>query len=139
MTVDVDAYLATITSAKRRRDAETMLGIMERATGQPPVMWGSIVGYGRYHYHYPSGREGDYAAAGFSARKSATVVYVSDGVGDHAELLEQLGPHTTGVGCIYLKDLSAVDLAILEAIVATSYATLTDGTYTKRARDGGRD
>jgi hypothetical protein len=57
--------------------------------------------------------------------------------GAHAELLEQLGPHTTGVGCIYVNDLTAVDLDVLEAIVSRSYAALTAGTYTKRAREGG--
>ena len=139
MTADLDAYLATIASPKRRRDAETMLGIMERASGQAPVMWGTIVGYGQYHYRYASGREGDAPAAGFSARKTATVVYVTDGVAHHEDLLALLGPHTTGVSCIYLKDLTAVDLEVLEAIVAKSYTTLTDGTYTKRARDGKSD
>jgi hypothetical protein len=65
-------------------------------------------------------------------------VYVVNGVGAHADLLERLGPHTTGVGCIYLRDLTLVDLAILEQIIQTSYATLTAGTYTLRAREGGR-
>ena len=64
-------------------------------------------------------------------------MYVVDGVGAHAELLEQLGPHTTGVGCIYVKDLTAVDLGVLETIVSRSYAALTAGTYTKRAHEGG--
>ena len=52
-----------------------------------------------------------------------------DGVGAHADLLARLGPHTTGVGCIYIKDLELVDLAVLEQIVRNSYATLTAGTY----------
>jgi hypothetical protein len=139
VTADVDAYLATIASPKRRRDAETMLGVMKRAAGVAPAVWGTIFGYEQYHYKDASGREGDSPAAGFSARKAATVVYVADGVGHHAEALERLGPHTTGVGCIYLKDLTAVDLDVLEAIVAKSYTTLTDGTYSKRAREGRPD
>jgi hypothetical protein len=114
-----------------------MVELMRRATGETPQMWGTIVGFGQYHYKYASGREGDSAAAGFSARKAATTVYVAVGVGAHADLLEQLGPHTTGVGCIYMKDLTAVDLDVLETIVARSYATITEGTYTKRAREGG--
>jgi hypothetical protein len=61
-------------------------------------MWGTVVGFGQYHYRYPSGREGDAPAAGFAARKAATSVYVSDGVGAHADLLKELGSHTTGVG-----------------------------------------
>ena len=98
-------------------------------------MWGTIVGFGDYHYTYASGREGDAPAAGFAARKAATTVYVLDGVAAHAELLERLGPHTTGVGCIYMKDLTVVDLDVLEAIISRSYAALTAGTFTTRARD----
>ena len=102
-------------------------------------MWGSsIVGYGTYHYRYESGREGDAPAAGFSPRKAATTVYLADGVAAYTALLERLGPHKTSVGCVYIKDLSEVDLDVLGQIIAQSYATLTQGTYTKRAREGGR-
>jgi predicted GIY-YIG superfamily endonuclease len=135
----VRVYLDGISSPKRRRDAETMVELMRRATGQEPRMWGSIVGFGEYHYKYESGREGDSAAAGFAARKAATTVYAVDGIGAHTDLLERLGPHTTGVGCIYIKDLTKVDLAVLEAIISQSYTALTAGTYTKRAREGGKD
>ena len=139
MNPDVQAYLDAIASPTRRRDAETMLEVMERASGERATMWGSIVGFGQYHYRYDSGREGDCQAIGFAARKAATVVYLMDGVGAHGDALTRLGPHTTGVGCLYLKDVSAVDLDVLHDIVATSYRTLTRGTYTKRAREGGTD
>jgi hypothetical protein len=114
-----------------------MLALMARATGESPVLHGTIVGYGSYHYRYASGREGTSPAAGFAPRKSALVVYIGDGIDAHVDLLERLGRHTTGVGCIYFKDLADVDIAILEQIVKTSYETLTAGTYTLRARDGG--
>ena len=137
MTSDVGAHLETITPTRRRRDAETLLGLMRRATGHDARLWGTVIGFGQYHYRYPSGREGDGPAAAFAARKASLVVYVVDGVGAHADLLEQLGPHTTGVGCLYLKDLELVDLDVLEAVVARSYASLTAGTYGARARDSG--
>jgi hypothetical protein len=139
MNPDVQAYLDAIGSPARRRDAETMLEIMERASDEPATMWGSIVGFGRYHYRYDSGREGDCHAIGFAARKAATVVYLMDGVGAHAEALQRLGPHTTGVGCLYLKDVSAVDQDVLHGMLVQSFRTLTRATYTKRARDGGHD
>jgi hypothetical protein len=47
-----------------------------------------------------------------------------------------LGPHTTGVGRLYLKDLDTIDLSVLEAIVAESYRNITRDTYTLRAREG---
>ena len=134
----VAALLARVVPAKRQRDARTMLEMMTRVTGQAPVVERSAVGFGRYHYRYDSGREGDAPAAGFAPRKHALVVYVLDGVGAHTDLLRRLGPHTSTVGCIYIKDLELVDLDVLERIVARSYATLTAGTYTLRARDAGR-
>ncbi|MDQ3121959.1 MAG: DUF1801 domain-containing protein [Actinomycetota bacterium] len=134
----VRAYLDGVSSPRRRRDAVTMIDLARRATGEEPRMWGTIVGFGEYHYKYESGREGDAPAAGFAARKTATTVYVADGVGAYRDLLVKLGPHTTGVGCIYAKDLTTVDLEILETIVARSYAAVTAGTYMQRARESGK-
>ena len=132
----VQKFLEAIEHPKRRRDAETLLEIIRRVTGEEPQISGSGVGFGTYHYKYKSGREGDAPAAGFAARKPATTIYVMDGVGAHADLLERLGPHTIGVGCIYIKDLAAVDLEVLEAILTRSYTTLTGDTYKLRAREG---
>ena len=133
---DVAAFVAAIAHPVRRRDAETLLALMGRVTGQPPVLWGpSIIGFGQYHYQYPSGRQGDAGAAGFSPRKAASTIYLPDGVGAHADLLARLGPHTTGLVCLYIKDLAAVDLAVLEEVVSRSYAAVTAGTFAQRARD----
>ena len=132
--VDVTEFLDAVENPVRRRDAATLAALMTRVTGEQPRMWGpTIVGFGTYHYRYPSGREGDSSAAGFSPRKTATTIYLPDGVDAHAELLATLGPHTLGKGCLYLKDLETVDLAALEEIVRRSYATVTTGTFGSRA------
>jgi hypothetical protein len=83
------------------------------------------IGFGQYHYKYASGREGDAAAVGFAPRKPATTIYLLDGVDAHTEPLSRLGPHTTGVGCLYVKDLAQVDLGVLEGIVDESYQKLS--------------
>jgi len=132
----VRTHLDRVTPEKRRRDAETLLKLMTRTTGQSPRLWGSVIGFGRYHYKYASGREGDSATAGFAPRKAATVIYLPDGIGRYDQQLRQLGPHTTGVGCLYIKDLDAIDISVLEAIVAESYRTLIADTYPLRAREG---
>ncbi len=134
---EVEAHLATVRSATRRRDADTMIELMRRVTGEEPRMWATVVGFGEYHYKYASGREGDAPAAGFAPRGAATTVYLSDGVGAHAELLEKLGPHTTGVGCLYVKKLDDIDLEVLETVVRRSYQSLTTGNYPHRARESG--
>jgi hypothetical protein len=125
---DVSAFLARVTPQKRRRDAETLVELFGRVTGEEPVLWGTIVGFGRYHYRYASGREGDTAAVGFAPRKTACVVYLVDGVDAHAAELERLGPHSTGVGCLYLKDVSAVDTEVLGEIVGGAYRNLPAGS-----------
>lgn len=114
--------------------------MMERITGEPARLWFGIIGFGQYHYTYASGREGDVGAGGFAPRKAAMSVYLPDGVGAYAAQLEHLGPHRTGVVCLYLGDLSKVDLTVLEEIVAESYRKVTSGTYVHRAAEssGGR-
>jgi hypothetical protein len=136
---DVGVFLDTVAGEVRRRDATTLVDLLQRITGQAPRMWGSsIVGFGRYHYRYASGRGGEGPAAGFSPRKAATTVYLADGVGAHADHLEQLGPHTTGVGCLYIKDLADVDLTVLETVLAASYrAVVGDGSVRFSSDDAG--
>lgn len=107
---------------------------MARVAGEPARLWGNIVGFGQYHYRDESGCEGDGATAAFAPRKAATSIYVPDGVGAHENLLEHLGPHMTGVGCICMKDLEAVDMAVLEDIIARSYASLTAHVHPARPR-----
>lgn len=134
---DVEAFLAAVEHPVRRRDAHRLVELLSHVTGEPPRMWGSsIVGFGTYHYRYTTGREGDMAAASFSPRKAATTVYLMDGVDAHAALLGRLGPHTVGKGCVYVKDLDAVDLGVLEEVVRRSYATLTDGPELGRRLSG---
>ena len=134
----VQTFLDKVASPTRRRDAETMLDLMTRVTEEQPKMWGpSIIAFGEYHYKYASGREGDAPAAGFSPRKTATTIYLPDGVGAYPEQLGRLGEHTTGVGCLYLKDLEKVDLGVLEAIVDESYRKVTEGAFGQRAAESG--
>lgn len=116
----VGAFIADVTSAKRRRDAETMVALMSEATGREPELWGTIIGFGSCHYSYPTGTQGDSPIAGFSPRKQATTVYLLS-TDAHREQLAQLGPHETGVGCLYIKDLETVDADVLRGIIAEDY------------------
>ena len=87
-------------------------------TGFAPRMWGpSIVGYGRYHYTYASGREGDSLATGFSPRKSALSLYIMPGYQDYGEILGRLGKHKTGKSCLYINKLADVDMDVLAELV----------------------
>lgn len=119
---DVGAFLDGV-APKRRDDARVLCALLAEITGQPPVIWGtSMIGFGSYHYRYASGREGDTFITGFSPRKQNLTLYIMDGFERHAERLAQLGPHSLGKSCLYIKSLRDVDLGVLRAIVAESIA-----------------
>jgi len=99
-------------------DCRTIIALMTKATGEGPTLWGAgIVGFGRYHYAYASGREGDRFLLGFSPRKAKTTLYISGGFDGAEGLLEALGKHTMGKGCLYIKRLEDVDLEVLEKLL----------------------
>ncbi|WP_308120761.1 DUF1801 domain-containing protein [Paractinoplanes bogorensis] len=122
-TEAVEAFLATIGDEQRQRDARLLVALMGEVTGEPPAMWGtSIVGFGSRHYKYESGREGDVAAIGFAPRKAQTVLYLTGDLAAYGKMLELLGPHTLGKGCLYVKRVDQADQAALREIIARSFA-----------------
>ncbi|MDQ3332553.1 MAG: DUF1801 domain-containing protein, partial [Planctomycetota bacterium] len=73
----VEAFLESVEHPGRRADSNVLLDLMRRVTGAPPKMWGpAIIGFGKYHYRYDSGREGDMLRVGFSPRKANLALYV---------------------------------------------------------------
>ena len=53
----VSVFLEKVTNEERRQDCNVILQMMKDITRAEPKMWGdSIVGFGRYHYKYRSGR-----------------------------------------------------------------------------------
>ncbi|MFT4039173.1 MAG: DUF1801 domain-containing protein [Thermomicrobiales bacterium] len=122
--VSVDAFLAEVAHPVRRADGQAVRAMMERVTGEPAVMWGpSIIGFGRYHYRYASGHEGEMCRIGFSPRAANLALYVG-GFPEYEELLSQLGKHKRSKACLYVNKLADVDLAVLEEIAARSYAAM---------------
>lgn len=119
----VQAYLDAITDDARRQDCAAIVAMMERVTGKPPVMWGSIVGFDSYHYKYESGREGDAPLAGFASRKGDISIYLSCDDPAQAALRERLGKHKMGKACLYVKRLQDVDMGVLEELVADAAAS----------------
>jgi len=76
--VDVHEHLAGRANAQQLSDCHMLMAILERVTGEQPVMWGpSIVGYGRYRYVYASGHGGEMPVVGFAVRGREIVVYVN--------------------------------------------------------------
>lgn len=126
--LSAEAFIAAVENTAKREDAQILDALFRKVTGAPPVMWGpSIIGYGSYHYRYDSGREGDICRTGFSPRKAKHSLYLlgCGADGDEARfaaLLERLGKYSRGKGCLYVNRLADIDLAVLEEMIALSWA-----------------
>jgi Domain of unknown function (DU1801) len=126
---DVLQFLNGIPNEQRRKDSLVILNMMREVTGIEPVFWvGNIIGFGKYHYKYASGHEGDACMMGFSPRKQNLALYVLSGFKNQQALLKKLGKHKAGVGCLYVNKLDDVHLPTLRKIVEESFKQIKKRT-----------
>ena len=126
---DAAAFIAAIPDERRRLDCQAVAALMQDVTGEPPVMWGdSIVGFGRYQYRYQSGRTGEWMKLGLASRKDAMTLYFPTYLEHHEDLLARLGKYKAGKGCLYVKRLEDVDLAVLRELMLRTAARPASGT-----------
>ncbi|MFZ2364343.1 MAG: DUF1801 domain-containing protein, partial [Trichococcus flocculiformis] len=113
--VSVEEFIEEIQQPQKKEDAYALLSLFAEVTGEEAKMWGpSIIGFGKYHYRYAAGHEGDAPLAAFSPRKTALTLYFMLPDERRKELLEKLGKHKTGKGCVYVNKLSDIDSAVLK-------------------------
>jgi hypothetical protein len=118
----VDDVIEATTDERRREDARETLGLMREVTGAEPVVWGpSMIGFGRQPYTTADGKEREWFAVGLAPRKAALTFYGLTYYGSNDDLLERLGPHTTGKGCVYVKKLEALDRDVLTEMVRRAW------------------
>jgi len=116
-----DQFINSVEDEKKRKDSFEIIKLMQKVTGEPPVMWGpSIVGFGSYHYKYKSGQEGDWPLTGFSPRKQNLTLYIMSGFKRYEELLGKLGKYKTGKSCLYIKKLEDINTEVLEELISQS-------------------
>ncbi|WP_420431317.1 DUF1801 domain-containing protein [Hyphobacterium sp.] len=116
--ISPEDFLATVEPEKRREQGLQLLQFFKDVTGWSPRMWGpSIIGFGEYHYKYPTGREGDFLATGFSPRKANLSLYIMPGYQNYGHLLDRLGKHKLGRSCLYINKLEDIDMDVLAELV----------------------
>ena len=114
----VKDFLSTMKEDQKRGDSFAILEMMQKATGDEPKMWGSaIIGFGDITFKYESGRELGWFKIGFSPRKQSLVLYGLLNSDVKREMLEKLGKHSTGKGCLYINNLKDIDVEVLERII----------------------
>ena len=115
----VEDFLNKLSNDEQRKDSLKLIELMEKASNEKPKMWGaSMIGFGLKRYKSPtSGREVDWFLIGFSPRKANLSLHLVFDIKQQASLLEKLGKHKTGMGCLYINKLSDIDLKVLEKMI----------------------
>lgn len=119
--VNPEAFLKKTESGQRLEDSLKIVDLMKKITKEKPKMWGpSIIGFGKYHYKYASGHEGDMCIAGFSPRKQSLTVYILPELLKRARMEKRLGKCKSSVSCLHIKKLSDIDMKVLKELITES-------------------
>lgn len=117
---EVEEYLSQIEHERKREDAFAVMRLMQEVTGKSPVLWGKIVGFGKYQYKLANGKTGESMLVGFAPRKANLTLYIMAGFDEYDDLLSRLGKHKTGKACLYINKLADVDEDVLRELVQRS-------------------
>lgn len=90
---------------------------------KPHILYG-MIGYGLYHYKYPSGKEGEWAVIALASQKNYISVYAcgvtKDGKYVAEEHKKDLPKASIGKSCIRFKKVEDIDLTVLKKILLES-------------------
>ena len=121
----VAAFLKSVQPEQKRKDAEQLLVLFKKITGEKPIMWGtSIVGFGKYHYESSrSSQKGELMMTGFSPRKANLTLYIVEWSSDRKKTPEfkNLGKHKVGGGCLYINKLADIDQKVLAKMIKEAW------------------
>lgn len=125
----VSGFLAGM-SERNRVEAKRVHALIRKTapTLNPGVMSG-MLGYGKFHYRYATGREGDTALLALADRAGGLSLYVNCVAGDRylaEKYAKRLGKVSVGKSCIRFRKLDDLDVAALAALIRE--ATAIGGT-----------
>ena len=122
--IDPDAWLAALPDDRRGQLEALDAQIRSLAPGLDRYVDHGFLSYGRYHYRYPSGREGDWMVLALASNRQYISLYVSP-IGAEA-YAARLPKASLGKGCIRFKHLDDLDPAVVDEIIRAAAAH--DGT-----------
>jgi uncharacterized protein YdhG (YjbR/CyaY superfamily) len=116
-----DEYIEGL-AEPRRSEVRAVHELIRRTVPQlEPTMEFGMPGYGRYHYRYASGREGDWMLIGLASNKNYISLYVTAACPDGTYLAEsysdRLPRASIGKSCIRFKRLADLDQDTLATLL----------------------
>lgn len=115
-----EQYIAEVEESRREDIQRLHELIREVAPELEPTMEFGMMGYGRFHYQYASGREGDWMKLGVANNKRYISLYCcsADERGYVAERYKQRLPKASiGKSCVRFKRLSDLDEETLRELI----------------------
>ncbi len=123
-----EEYIAEVDEARRPDFQQLHELIRETVPELEPTMEFGMLGYGKFHYKYASGREGDWMKVGLAANKRYISLYccATDGDGYVADKFrDRLPKANIGKSCVRFKRLADLDEKALRELLRATAA----GTY----------
>ena len=126
-----EEYIAAV-EEKRRADIQTLHEMVrQEAPELEPTMEFGMLGYGKFHYKYKSGREGDWIKIGIANNKQYISLYCC-GADDDGYVAEAFKPRlpkaNIGKSCVRFKRLSDLDEDVLRELIRETSASSYWGT-----------
>lgn len=126
-TEEPKAYINSLDDETKKKDSLEIMDLMQNVTGESPIMWGNMIGFGEYHYKTKSGCEADWFLIGFAPRKQSISLYLTyDLENSFKHHLDNLGKHKTGQACLYINSLKDIDKSVLKVLIKESYKKMKE-------------
>ena len=72
-------------------------------------MWSKgTIGFGKYHYEYSSGQQGEFFKVDFAPREQNLTIYIMSGLQGFDDILTRPGPHKASKSTIKINHLSDI-------------------------------
>jgi hypothetical protein len=113
-------YIAKLDDARRADVSALDALIRKTAPKLEPFVHSGMLAYGRWHYKYESGREGDWFRIGVASNKNYISLYIcaGDKNGYIAEQYKDALPKANiGRACVRFKRLGDLDLAVVRKMI----------------------
>ena len=119
------AYIDAAPEARRVQLQQLHDLVREVAPDWEPYMLSGMIAYGRYHYRYDSGREGDWCHVALANRAQYISLYVTATTGDRylaESYAERLPEASVGKSCIRVKRAADLDPEVVRALLVEAAA-----------------
>lgn len=116
----IDEYINMIEEPRKSDIIKLHKMIQEIAPDLKTSLYGSIIGYGNFHYKSKSGREGEWYVIGLASQKNYISLYIcsTDGAQYLPEkYVDRLPKASIGKSCVRFKRLDDLDEKVLRELI----------------------